>query len=554
MKNLFTIPFQPVELVKDRKGCRIFKGKNEWIIFSFMKFFLPLLLLISFSANAIETILENGKETEKLLKTGSFSWTAVHGNVKEKHFEVEVYKTPDFTRLDMYFVFENEKQHMSTTYMGEKFWYLSEDGFKGKFRPYEVPYSMPTSYYYLMKSKVQVVNRNNISFLGELKSKENGVYKFSREMSTEEKEAIRKRVDFIRNKLLPSAESRAEEKFYYRQAKQLLDYAKDGKINLVEEKSGIVTLLDTPDGSVQIKNFQFITIADKEYVTPNSKFEDFTNAPDKENIVFLSHNAKWQPGMANFQTDGRILNLESKAIRRIPFRGAVSTPHCFDSKTGTLFITGVPLGTNDVRPFAINLLTGQQAPLGGSYFNQGHTNQLALSPDGKLVAAVHRPNPAVSPQSDLVIIDSVNKKIKKYTLNHLTSKVVWHPNNKNLYIQSFNEKEKTNEISIFEPGSGMKKILNGVDLIYLKDQNKLLFLDSKDQKWKTASLEGKDINEVSDGLQKLQYPAYGKSSNEILMIKEDKNNMPVPVLYDFLSKSSLRITEKKGLWLTPVWR
>ena len=117
--------------------------------------FLMLLFLPLISQSSVEQLLENSISTKKAFDQFTFSWTAIHGDKDRNHFEVDAIHSPGKSKLDFYMVIEKERRLLSSTYIVDGFWYVTEAGKKFKYRPYEAHYNLPTTYYYLMKSKVQ---------------------------------------------------------------------------------------------------------------------------------------------------------------------------------------------------------------------------------------------------------------------------------------------------------------------------------------------------------------------------------------------------------------
>ncbi|NQZ60170.1 MAG: hypothetical protein HRT88_22180, partial [Lentisphaeraceae bacterium] len=62
-----------------------------------------------------------------------------------------------------------------------------------------------------------------------------------------------------------------------------------------------------------------------------------------------------------------------------------------------------------------------------------------------------------------------------------------------------------------------------------------------------------DIELFSKGLAKMQFPSFNSDQSKAIMIQEDKDFRPVPVIFDFTTNKMKRISERQGLWLNPVW-
>ena len=372
-------------------------------------------------------------------------------------------------------------------------------------------------------------------------------------MTDPEKEAIRKRVDLLKDKLIPQSETRAEESFYLREAQRLFQYVKEGKKNEVHSKSGIISRLDMADGVVTIENFQWITVPDEKALMPPLGFKDLTEPADLTKSILISYNHNWEPGMLNFQTDGRILNPVSDELRRIPFKGAVCTPFAIDKARNLVYVTGIPVNSNDVVPFVINMSNGKNSPIGGPTFMRGQTTSMALSPNGKMLALLHNAAPSLSKKSNLVLINLETRRIERIMLKDNPQKVIWHPDGKSLFVSLFNFETKTSIISRVTPGKLSDDVILGANPVILPVTNKLLHLDLSDQLWKLSDLNGEKQHRFREGLLHLQYPCPDEKENRMLMIHRNEEGYSIPVVYDLEKGTYKPLTGRKGLWLNPVW-
>jgi hypothetical protein len=515
--------------------------------------FLTLFLLLPFTSQAYDTALDNSLITQKSFNKFMFSWTVLHGDAKLKHFEVDVIHAPQKTKLSLYIVFEEERKLLSTTYIIDGFWYVIENDKVTKYRPYEAHYALPTTYYYLMKSKVQFISNRNVQFLGTYDGDEIGKHKFYRKMTNDEKEAIRKSVDLLKNKLIPEAQTRGEEAFYLERAKKLLEYAKRGKLNEVDENSGVISKLDMTDGIIEIKDFQWITIADYRLLQPPPVTTDKTQPADLKTSFLFGYNQNWRPGMVNIQTDGRIYSPKLKSMRRIPFPGAVSTPFAIDPEKELIYVTGIPINSNSVRPFVIDNKSGKSSPLGGKYLAKGQSSSLSLSPNRKMLALLHQATPSLNDNKSLVLLHFDTKQMQTISLEKSPQKVIWHPDGKSLYLATYDHEKKKSVISLISPGKLTDDIIEGAEPIILYKSKKILFLDLKDQKWKICDFDGEDPQLFEKGLERLQYPSINADESEILMILQDEENRSVPIKYNMEKDSITPLASPKGLWLSPVW-
>ena len=160
-----------------------------------------------------------------------------------------------------------------------------------------------------------------------------------------EKLAIKKQVELLKNTLIPSAPTRPIKATLLRQAKALLEQVSIGKLSIVDEHTGVITQLNTPDGVVKITNFTWITLPDKKELTPPHGFHDLSNEPDIFSSALFSFSGNWKPGTKSLQTDGRLYNLTLDKMRRIPFKGSFSIPYAIIPEKQMAVVLGTPLNS-----------------------------------------------------------------------------------------------------------------------------------------------------------------------------------------------------------------
>ncbi|MCH2206748.1 MAG: hypothetical protein MK132_12870 [Lentisphaerales bacterium] len=513
--------------------------KNFLVIFSFF---------ICHNIYSFQEALKNSPVTKHAFDNFMFSWTAVFGNKENNHYEVDILHLKGTSRLKLYAVSEEEKILASTTYITKDKWYVIEEEKLNIYRPFEANYKLTKTYYYLMKSKLQFLNPKNLNFLGKYAKKEGNKYHFYIPLNQAEKESLRHRIDIIRKKLIPNAPSRAEEHFYLRKVQSLFKYIKQGKQNIVDT-SGVITRLDNPDGVVEITDLKLTTLSDNESLTPKGDFLDLTAVPNWQETAFFSFNGTWQPGRPTLTKDCRFINLKTGVIRRLPFKGTLSTPQAINRHKGLLFLTGTLPGSPHLRPFVYNLDDGSMKPIGPRAIHQGRVEQISLSPNQDKIAILHNPQPHLGDLRQLIILELNSRKMQTYKLQGNPQRVCWHPDNKSIYYSNDSAKPM---ISLFSPGKVIDDIVQGIYPTLTPDSKKLLYLDLKDQLWKSCSLIGEKSEVFHKGLQSLQFP-FWNSSTKGIFIQHGEESWPIPVIYDLNTQEANPITKVKGLWLTPVW-
>ncbi|MCM8538198.1 MAG: hypothetical protein NE334_19805 [Lentisphaeraceae bacterium] len=511
---------------------------------------LIFFLLAGMNLFAYQEIFQTALKTKNAFDHFTFSWTAVHGNPSKNHMEVDVIHNQHTTKLSLFAVYQDERKLINVTYITKDAWYVTENNETYKYKPLEAHYKNSKTYQYIMKSKVQFFNSRNVKQLGSFSDREENEHHFYQKVSEGEKEAIRKQVDLIRNEYIPKAQTRGEENFFLVEAKRLLDYAQKGKLNIVSD-SGIISRLDSVDGVVEIKNFQWLTIANHDLLDLPENYVDLSKEDISPNEILISHNGLWNPKRKDMITDGKFLNIESGHIRRLPFKGTRSTPYGFDAKKGIVYLTGRLPGRNAISPFALNLKTGKMSPLGSRSLQIGHVTDMSLSEDKNKIVMIHNPEPHLGDYHQIVVLDFTEKNLKKFKVTGTPTKTSWLDNNTILF-SSFNEETQLAEIYLVKTGRAPLKVTEGTYPTSLKNAKDFIYLDMKDQLWKVFNSKTHTSKIYHDGLPKLQFPQVDAKKNKIYMILRDEENWPVPVSFDMTEKTIKTLTKEKGLWLTPV--
>ena len=98
------------------------------------------------------------------------------------------------------------------------------------------------------------------------------------------------------------------------------------------------------------------------------EWEDDSSDPtlgNSDDLLLISHNATWQPGMKSGDSDGCLVDVRTGRYRRIPFQGIVTLPGCFLKDRRRAIVSGLDDSTGTFGPYEIDLKTGENRRLGG---------------------------------------------------------------------------------------------------------------------------------------------------------------------------------------------
>src|SRR5205814_725053 len=151
-------------------------------------------------------------------------------------------------------------------------------------------------------------------------------------------------------------------------------------------------------------------------------------------LIMIGHNGSWSPGQPSGDLDGVLLDTRTGRLRRIPFQGGIASPGCFLKDRKSVVISGADMANPALRPYVINLSTGENRPLGGELLASGFTLGATLSPDGKTIAVVHKGQNEGLLECQVCLIDIASGKATPLGKPLDTAFLSWRPDGKGLIL------------------------------------------------------------------------------------------------------------------------
>jgi Tol biopolymer transport system component len=287
---------------------------------------------------------------------------------------------------------------------------------------------------------------------------------------------------------------------------------------------------------------------------------------NSDDLLLISHNPNWQPGMKSGDSDGCLVDLRTGRYRRIPFQGIVTLPGCFLKDRRRVIVSGLGHAAAILELYEIDLKTGENRLLGGDALAGGNSLMPVLSPDGKTIAVIHKKPQGRPLDSQIYLIDVNGREANRGVAKPLgepadVAFLSWPPDGQGLLMlkrESADPAKLTPPLTDTIARLGMDgrttRLLEGSMPVVLNDGKTVLFRDSKDAGWQTCDLAGKNVRPFANGLADHLFPSPGPDGKRIVWMHFVQGAAPVPTLIPIGATSGQPIVPAAGLWSLPCWR
>ncbi len=336
--------------------------------------------------------------------------------------------------------------------------------------------------------------------------------------------------------------------------------------------NGQSTLIDTTTGQVveygnlklrtRVHSLKFLEQSDESVFDVSiHKWDDFSDDPtvgDVNELLMIGHDPSGSPNRRGGDVDGRLMDLKTGRFRRIPYKGPAMSVGCFLPGRTSVIVSGMDAASGSLRPFLIDLKTGDNRALGGTEFNQGFCLGADLSPDGKTVV-LGKFTPGSDLGSQLYLVDVASGNAKPIGKRQDTAFLNWTADGKHIVLVHREnlamDKPSRNSLAIMDMDGHVNILRRGNWPILLKDRTTIFFEDDETHLWHTCDLNGQNVKQFQDGLPGHFYPTVSPDGKRmIFMRKNNSDRMPVPVEIQLDQPGSRLVTKVPGLWATPAWR
>jgi WD40 repeat protein len=507
----------------------------------------------------LDRLAKTASQSIEKLRGGAASWTAAHTLDSGARMLVQAIQSGRKQRF--IFSVENGGQtiELARLIIRDGFWYASDQGGAGKFRPFEATFQVPSLYLFLTRSDVLFLTKPKVLEGVPYEGLKDGVATWRSEapaLARQQLEAMIQKVEAIRK----SDPARFEASGLGKRMQESRDLLDKGFPFAVEVKSGLVVLQGSAKLMSRIENFRWLDRADeREFAVEGKTWADHTGDPtlgERGDLALIGHNGVWQPGAKTGDLELCLVNVKTGAYRRVPYEGSIALPGCFSSDRSRVYVTGQ---TQDgvLGLFEVDLKSGVNRPLGGNLENPGNLMFPALSPDGKTLVALNTGGGSGFLQSQVVLVDVASGRAKNLGKPLDTAFLSWGPEGKGIVLVSRRLKglDQPTEDSIarLDLEGTLTVLRRGGNPLVLDSAGTILFND-EDGSWKTCDVDGKNDKPFGDVLARHGFPAVAPDGKRVLMLRFKPGVAPEPVVLSIGSFEAKPIPVSGGIWTLPAWR
>ncbi len=503
-----------------------------------------------------------GHQTAERLEHQAASWTAITHLPNDAKVVTKNISTPTMRRTTLTVQVKTQKLPGLQIIARDNCWYVTELGVRTKWRPFETPFLMHAAYLFLLRGEPRFVLDGPSNRLGDYQGTKDGVATFLSPLPAAARKqaefAVRGLEDVIRQK--PALASNPESIRTIEQLRRMLRGI-DVRIDVAR---GMFVQLGSPDRQTEIQDFKWLDhVAPDEFATDQYEWEDHSDDPTRgqsEDLLMISHNPTWQPGMKSGESDGLLLNVRTGRYRRIPFQGIVSLPGCFSKDRKRVIVSGLD-DSGSLQMYEIDLKTGENRRLGGNALAGGSSLMPALSLDGKTVAVIHKKPEGRPLDSQIYLIDLKSGDAKPLGKPTDMAFLSWLPDQQGLLLLKRESADPSNlslkstdTIARLGMDGKTTRLLEGGMPVVLNDGKTVLFKAPSDRSWQTCDLDGKNVRAFANGLADYAFPSPAPDGKRIIWMHYTRGTAPLPTIIPIGENSGKPAIKAPGLWSLPAWR
>ncbi len=441
--------------------------------------------------------------------------------------------------------------------------YLLEGGRpRGKYRPHEAPFSVPTLRLFLRAGEVSFVSDPGVLQAARFRGMEGPVAEYRQDLDAQGKALVEGLIGSAKKlrQQMPDAKVPPE---LQRQLAELKAMLQHGLPLRVDVRTGMVVESGGPKLPTTFRDFRWRPDAgDADFDVGSHAWPDHTSDPtegtDLNDLVMFGHCAAWRAGMGAKDTDTCLLNLKTGRLRRVPFRGAISSPGCFLKPRTRVVVSGFGADPGDALAlYEVDLRTGANRRLGGPTLRGRFALMPALSPDGKTLAVLTKDPARLGLESQVCLIDVKTGRARDLGKPLDTAFLSWLPDGQGLVLitRKYRSMDEPADATVarMDLQGRITAIRPGNHPVVLPGGKRILFEDAA-RAWQTCELDGKNVKLLGGGMSGHSFPSPCPDGRRIMWMLYEKGRGPRPVVYDVVSGKTRPATSLPGLWVTPAWR
>lgn len=505
----------------------------------------------------LKALAETGRRSAARLEKEGASWTAVTTVNGTARVTVRTVALRDRRRIRVAMAAGGAERPAATIVERDGGWFVDEPGgIRGKYRPFEAPFYLPTMCAFLGRSELMFLTDADTD-LGKYEKTDRGVATYRSPLPPQWRQMLRGAVKQF-NALKQRGRGTAE---LEKMLAGALDLLENGVPTAVDLKTGLLTKFGTETGQTEIHAITWTPAVDPQTFDVKGKWHDFTDDPtegDVNDLVMIAHYGFWRPGhRSKGDPDARLLNLKTGRMRRVPFAGMISMPGCFLKGRKKVVVCGMPAEGGKLGLYEVDLSTGANRELGANVFKAGFCFGPCLSADGKRLAVKFVEGADVTRPSPIVLVDVDSGRA--WQLGRVVGGIhlSWLPDGKRILMlrEEFEalDRPSVTTICTMDMKGGIRDIIPGGDPLLL-DDGRVLFKPRGKRLWHTCDLTGKNVRLYADGLASYGFPTASPDGTRLLMMHFVKTKGPRPVVLKIGASSGGPATKLPGLWAWPAWR
>ena len=530
-----------------------------------------LTLVFSCGASAAEPDLAQlaalGARSLKRIETEPVSWSVTIRRSHRARIVVRVLRAGGVQRTTVTIEFMGERHDAIRIVERGGAWYVTEkDGIRGKYRPYEAPFTMPAVYAFLRFAVPECV-APQLAARPKYEGVKDGVATFRSPLDPPLERQLRnllaKYAAMVKQQ--PALAKNPKLVDTMRKCRSVL---KDGIPERVSLKTGLILERVNPQMERRFTDLVWLKAVEKDAFAIDGQWADFTDDPsagDVNELLMISHAGAWRAGMpTNVELGLRLLDLKTGRVRRVPFLGPFARGGCFLPGRRMVLVIGMTLDGARMGLYAVDLKNGRNTELGGEALATGFCHSPAVSPDGGRVAVLRNDFVGGSVddtlKSQLYVVDLEKQETKKVGRAMDCGSVSWLPDGSGFILETRKtidmNKPSLSSVARMGMDGRVTRLRAGGQPVLLAD-GKTIFFREKEAKgdlWKTCDLDGTNAKLFHDGLPGHGFPSLSPDGRRLLMMRFDKDKGPRPRVIDIATGKAKAATNRPGLWAWPCWR
>ena len=511
------------------------------------------------SSPRIDELVRAGQRTVEKLRVTSASWRVRYRMPNGFMMETKVVRDKDRLAWSLGHVVNGRSEVVTRVIESGGVWHVIEGERRVKYKPYEAELHLPGAYLLLSLAQPVCVSDDTQLASAKFEGRRGNVVSFRLPLPPETRRVLEKSVAGL-EQLTTQDPTYAGKPETARTLELMREQLSKGTPLGVDEATGIQVEWKLQDMLLSIEDFQWLSKAsDSVFAMPkNAVWDDQTrrwSGDELNDCILAGHDPSYPAGGKSPNIDAYLINVRTGKLRRLPYRGIMSSAGCFLTGRREVIVSGGPVGL-----VKLDLETGVNT-LVESDLARGRISTLAeLSPDGKSVATMQMSS---SGQMLDLQIRVVNLKDGRSRLlgrpEPIGGPFSWLPDGDGLILKRY---ERSKDIRAIEPRILCRMDLDGklTDLrsgdwpVVLRKSRRILFKDDKSDLWHTCELDGTKPELFANGLAKHAMPAVSPDEMKVIFARYEPGKLPELLLFELGKAEGRPFVKAKGFTGTPVWR